>query len=107
MGGLFTVTPFLGGRLTGYDKTVTGFHASPGITTPLEETNDDAQLRRLLETGVDVETILARAYHGGWLLEHRRHPPHDRAGHALPFITGHGETRLPQWTDIDRLGQTN
>jgi len=107
VGGLFTVTPFLGGRLTGYDKTVTGFHASPGITTPLEETDNDAQLRRLLETGVDVQTILARAYHVGgfWNIDAILHTIEPAIHYQ--FITGHGETRLPQWTDIDRLGQTN
>src|SRR5262249_46590969 len=64
-GGLFTITPFAGGRLAGYDKTVVGFHQPPGITTPLEVTNDDAQLRRLFETGVDIQTILSKPYQVG------------------------------------------
>jgi LPS-assembly protein len=107
VGGLFTITPFLGGRLTGYDKTVIGSHATPGITTPLEVTNDDPQLRRLLETGADVETILSRAYPVGgfWNIDAILHTIEPAVHYT--FITGRGETRLPQWTDLDRLGDTN
>ena len=42
-GGLFTVTPFAGGRLTYYDKRVVGHTPRRGITTPLEETDNDTQ----------------------------------------------------------------
>jgi LPS-assembly protein len=106
-GGLFTMTPFVGGRLTGYDKTVVGFHQSPGITTPLEVTSDDPQLRRLFETGMDVQTILAKPYQVGgfWNVDAILHTIEPAVQYR--FITGKGETRLPQWTDIDRIGDTN
>lgn len=107
IGGLFTVTPFAGGRLTGYDKKVVGFHSSPGITTPLEVTENELQLRRLLETGVDIETILSKPYQVGglWNIDAILHTIEPAVHYT--FITGKGETRLPQWTDIDRIGDTN
>src|SRR5262245_39031229 len=106
-GGLFTVTPFAGGRLTGYDKKVAGFHSSPGITTPLEVTQNDPQLRRLIETGVDIQTILSKPYQVGgfWNIDAILHTIEPAVNYT--FITGKGETRLPQWTDIDRIGDTN
>src|SRR2546428_206374 len=51
---VLTLTPFVGGRLTAYDRTVTGFHTSPGITGTIEETNDHTRLRRLFEAGGGV-----------------------------------------------------
>jgi LPS-assembly protein len=106
LGGV-TVTPYVGGRLTGYNKTVVGFQQVPGITTPLEVTSDDPQLRRLLETGVDVQTILSRPYQVGglWNIDAILHTIEPAVRYT--FITGKGETGLPQWTDIDRIGDTN
>ncbi|HSF07607.1 MAG TPA: LPS assembly protein LptD [Methylomirabilota bacterium] len=63
-GGVVTVTPFLGGRLTGYDTTVTGTRVTPeGLA--VQNTEADAQLRSLYEVGADVESRLARLYELG------------------------------------------
>jgi len=107
IGGLFTVTPFVGARLTGYDKMVVGYHQAPGITTPLEITDDELHLRRLAEAGADIQTLLARPYHVGgfWNIDGVLHSIEPAVNYT--FITGHGETRLPQWNDIDRLGNSN
>ena len=66
LGGYATLTPFVAGRLTAYDRTVTGHHDSPqgGV---VEETNDDPRLRRLVEAGVDLATNVTRVYStNGW-----------------------------------------
>jgi LPS-assembly protein len=105
--GLFTVTPFMGGRLTGYNKIVVGSHATPGITVPLEVTDNDPRLRTLFETGADVQTILSKVYQVGgfWNVDAILHTIEPAVRYQ--YITGHHETQLPQWTDIDRLGNTN
>ena len=105
--GLFTVTPFMGGRLTGYDKTVVGSHASPGITVPLEVTDNDPRLRYLFETGADVQTVLSKVYQVGgfWDIDAILHTIEPAVRYQ--YITGHHETQLPQWTDIDRIGDTS
>ena len=106
-GGLFTVTPFVGGRLTGYNKVVVGSHASPGITTPLELTDTEPRVRTLFETGADVQTILSKVYQVGgfWNIDAILHTIEPAVRYQ--YITGHHETQLPQWTDIDRIGDTN
>src|SRR5581483_7609907 len=49
--GYFTLTPFLGGRLTGYDKTVTGTRTTRVGDFAVEITEDEPRLRRLAEVG--------------------------------------------------------
>lgn len=58
--GTVAVTPFVGGRLTAYDRTVTGTRVVNSIE--VETTNDDSKLRRLIEAGVDVDARASRAY---------------------------------------------
>jgi LPS-assembly protein len=61
IGGVVTVTPFLGGRFTGYDTSVVGTRVtSEGLV--VQNTNSDGRLRSLYEVGADVETRLARIY---------------------------------------------
>ncbi len=101
-GGLFTVTPFAGGRLTGYDRRVTGTHiGTDGQIT--EVTEDTARLRRLYEVGTDVETTLSRVYRvsGFGNVETLLHTIEPRATYTL--IDGDGKTRLPFWTDTDQI----
>src|SRR6185503_8587998 len=54
--GLFTVTPFVGARATGYDLKVTGVHVSRD-GRGIEDTEQETRVRRLVEGGVDVVTV--------------------------------------------------
>jgi LPS-assembly protein len=106
--GLFTVTPFVGGRLTGYDKTVTGFRTTRAVTGPIEITDDEPRLRRLVEAGTDVEMTMSRVYDaGGWLgAEALLHTIEPRVNYT--WIGGKGQDRLPIWTEgVDRIEDTS
>ena len=61
VGGLFTLTPFAGGRLTYYDQRVTGLHTSP-LGLQSQESVFDPRLRRQIEWGVEGQTRLQRVY---------------------------------------------
>ena len=62
--GLFTVTPFAGGRLTYYDQRVTGEHVNrSGLT--VEDSVYDPRLRRQVEFGVEAESRISRVYTTG------------------------------------------
>jgi LPS-assembly protein len=99
--GVLTVTPFAGGRLTGYDRTVTGLHRGRGglIT---EETDNDPRLRRLVESGFDVETMASRVYRPNrWGFEALLHSIEPRLNYT--WRDGRGMTGLPFWTEADRV----
>jgi LPS-assembly protein len=103
-GGLFTVTPFVGGRLTAYDKTVVGFRTTRAVTGPIEVTDDEPQLRRLAEAGSDLEMRISRVYQvdGFWGYEALLHSIEPRMTYT--WVTGQGQERLPIWTEgIDRI----
>jgi LPS-assembly protein len=107
-GGLFTVTPFVGGRLTAYDKTVIGARNVPGVNGPVEITDDDARLRRLVEGGADLETNLSRVYSAGgtWGIDGLLHSIEPRVQYL--WINGYGKTNLPVWTEgLDRIPNTS
>ena len=93
-----TLTPFLGGRLTGYDRTVTGVRTSRGVDGPIEITSDDPRLRRLLEAGADLETKLTRVYDTGgvWNIDAMLHTIEPRVNYT--WIAGKDKNQLPQWT---------
>ncbi|HEU4367701.1 MAG TPA: LPS assembly protein LptD, partial [Methylomirabilota bacterium] len=104
VGGLFTVTPFAGGRLTGYDKTVVGMTTTRTVTGPVEVTEDEPRLRRLLLAGADVETQLSRVYSAGgtWGIDALLHSIEPRLTYT--WITGRNQDRLPVWTEgVDRI----
>jgi LPS-assembly protein len=106
--GVATVTPFVGGRLTGYDRTVTGYRTSRGVNGPIEVTSDDPRLRRLFEAGADLETRLSRVFvtDGAWGVESMLHTIEPRVGYT--WITGRGQDRLPQWTPtVDNIPDTS
>ena len=108
VGGLLTVTPFVGGRLTGYDKTVTGSRVTRAVSIPIEITEDDARLRRLFEAGTDVETQFSRIYPvgGTWGIDALLHSIEPRVNYT--WITGKGQDRLPVWTEgVDRIPDTS
>ena len=65
--GIITVTPFVGGRFTGYDTTVTGNRTTAdGLT--VQNTEADGQLRSVYEVGADIESRLSRIYELGDVL---------------------------------------
>lgn len=101
--GYLTVTPFVGGRLTGYDRTVTGTHIGRGGVL-VEDTTDEARLRRLLEAGVDLETKISRVFSTGgwWGTEALLHTIEPRIRYGR--VTGWDQDRLPQWTEgVDNI----
>jgi LPS-assembly protein len=105
-GGLFTVTPFLGGRVTAYEQTVGGRR----VTTDgleVDVAHDDPRVRRLAEAGVDVEMPLSRVYaFDRWGVDALLHRVEPRVNYT--FITGSSMTRLPLFTErIDRLKEAS
>jgi LPS-assembly protein len=106
---VLTLTPFVGGRLTGYDKKVVGFTTTRGgISTPIEITEDEFQLRRLFEAGTDLETQFSRIYQVGgvWGIDALLHSIEPRFNYT--WITGKGQKNLPVWTEgVDRIPDTS
>ena len=105
---VLTLTPFIGGRLTGYDRTVTGFRTAQGVAGPIELTSDEPRLRRLFEAGADVETKVARAFNTGgfWNIDAVRHTIEPRLNYT--WITGKGQSQLPQWEPaLDTIDDTS
>jgi LPS-assembly protein len=108
VGGLATVTPFVGGRLTGYDKTVTGFRTTRAVSGVIEVTEDEPRLRRLFEAGTDVETQFSRVYPvaGPGGIDALLHIIEPRVNYT--WITGRNQDRLPQWTEgVDSIPDTS
>jgi LPS-assembly protein len=60
--GLFTVTPFAGGRLTYYDERVVGQRVTRVGALTVEESVDDPRIRRQVEWGVEAESRISRVY---------------------------------------------
>ena len=106
--GVMTLTPFAGGRITAYDKTVTGARSVAGINGPIEITKDESRVRQLLEGGADLETNLSRAYasDGTWGVGGLLHSIEPRAQYL--WINGREKFNLPVWTEgIDRIPNTS
>jgi LPS-assembly protein len=60
--GLFTVTPFAGGRLTYYDQRVVDTRVTRVGALTVEESVDDPRVRRQVEWGVEAESRVSRVY---------------------------------------------
>lgn len=106
--GVVTFTPFVGGRLTGYDRTVTSLREAPGVTGFIETTSDEPRLRRLIEAGTDVETILSRVFDTGgfWNIGAMLHTIEPRVNYT--WIAGKDKNQLPQWTPpLDNIQDTS
>jgi LPS-assembly protein len=105
--GLFTITPFVGGRATLYDSKVSGAVNVPGVNGAVEVTDKEARFRDLAEGGVDVETNVSRVYavDGTWNIAGLLHSIEPRVSYL--WITGHNKTRLPVWTEgVDQIKET-
>ena len=60
--GLFTVTPFVGGRLTYYDQRLISQHVSLASGQNVEDTVYDPRVRRQAEFGIEAESRVSRVY---------------------------------------------
>ncbi|MFQ5899345.1 MAG: LPS-assembly protein LptD [Candidatus Methylomirabilia bacterium] len=102
-GGLFTVTPFIGGRATAYDRTVVGERITgDGIT--VEVTEDDPRVRLLGEAGADAEARASRVFDAGGVggIASLQHVIEPRVNYTA--IDGFDKDKLPQYDvgGIDR-----
>jgi LPS-assembly protein len=93
--GFVALTPFVGGRLTTYDKTVVATRVVDGIT--VEDTRDDPRIRSLVEAGTDAEARATRIYElGGFAgLDAVLHSIEPRLGYT--WIAGANTDRIPDW----------
>ena len=102
--GLFTLTPFAGGRLTYYNQRSVGQLLTHTIY--VEDTEYDPHVRRQVEGGVEVETRASRVFAmNGWgglaALQHLVEP---RAQFLM--IRGYDQKANPQYEPfIDRIGR--
>ena len=106
--GYFTVTPFVGGRATGYDRTVTGTRVSRGSGLVIEETDEDIRVRRYAEVGGDFESRASRVFSTAGFagFDSVLHAMEPRARYVR--VTGQGFSRLPEWTTgVDRIPQAS
>jgi LPS-assembly protein len=102
-GGIFTVTPFLGGRVTTYDQSAVNRTVSLDARTPLDIPNDDTRVRRLVEAGGDIEMPMSRVYaFDRWGVDALLHRIEPRVNYT--FITGSAMNHLPLYTErVDRI----
>ena len=122
--GLFTVTPFVGGRLTYYDQRVVGQRVTRVGAITVDESVDDPRVRRQVEFGVEAESRVSRVYttDGGGSIAAYQHVIEPRV--RLIEIRGLAQKDYPNYdpgagtatgidpgyerrTGIDRLGKAN
>jgi len=106
VGGLFTLTPFVGGRTTFYNERAVGLSVTRGVT--IEDTIHEDRVRLQAEGGVEVETRASRVYDVGGLggISALQHVIEPRA--TLLEIRGINQKALPQYDrDIDKIGRVN
>ncbi len=107
LAGYGAVTPFVGARATGYDRTVVGAEVRDGGVI-VETTSDQVRVRRLTEIGADFETRASKVYAVGGLanIDAVLHSIEPRLNYT--WVQGTKFTRLPQWTPgVDDLTPSN
>ncbi len=106
-GGLFTVTPFLGGRVTGYQTGSVGRRPSGDFFTEVDRVNDDPRVRSFAEAGGDLEMPISRVYaFNRWGVDALLHRIEPRVNYT--FITGTHMNHLPLFTErIDRIKEAS
>jgi LPS-assembly protein len=106
-GGLLTVTPFLGGRVTGYQTGAVARRLASDFVTEVDVINNDPRVRRLVEAGGDVEMPMSRVYaFDRWGIDALLHRIEPRVNYT--FITGAGMHHLPLYTErIDRIKEAS
>jgi LPS-assembly protein len=106
LAGYATLTPFVGGRVTAYDRTVTDTGYKHGVF--IEHTNDRTRVRQLAELGADAESRVTRAYQlgGAGGLAGVLHSVEPRTHYVRIF--GENFYSLPIWTErVDRVPEAN
>ncbi len=104
VGGLFTLTPYGGGRLTFYNQRAVGQSMTDGVW--VEDTIYDPHVRRQVEAGVEAETRASRIFQlDGWgglaALQHLIQP-----SAVFRFIRGLDQKANPQYDPaIDNIGR--
>ena len=99
--GLFTMTPFLGGRLTYYNQRVVRSAISQGpdngYPVTVEKTVDDDRVRQQVEAGVQLETRVSRVFNVGGIggISALQHVIEPRA--TFLEIRGINQKDNPQW----------
>ncbi len=93
--GVFTITPFAGGRLTYYNKRVVDLRNQEGVT--VEDTVHDDRVRRQIEFGFEAETRASRVFvldgsRGVGALQHVVEPRL-----MMTQIRGFDQKDVPQW----------
>ena len=104
--GYATLTPFVGGRATAYDRTVTDTGYKFG--TFIEHTSAESRVRQLGEMGADAETRATRAYEAGglWGLQSVLHSVEPRLDYIRVF--GRNFYSLPIWVErVDHVPEAN
>jgi hypothetical protein len=112
--GFFTVSPFVGGRLTGYDTTATGSRVTRRDSLTVQTTEDDPRLRALYDVGVDLESRASRIWALGDVLgvEALLHSVEPRINYTwldgdevMRYRRDGGTTttRLPQYDGLDAI----
>jgi LPS-assembly protein len=122
--GLFTVTPFAGGRLTYYDQRAVDQRVTHSGALTVEESVYDPRVRRQVEWGVEAESRVSRVYtnEGGGTVAAYQHVIEPRV--RLIQIRGIDQKDYPEYdpgastatgidpgyerrVGIDRLGKAN
>ena len=122
--GVFTVTPFAGGRLTYYDERVVDQRVTRVGALTVEESVHDPRVRRQVEWGIEAESRVSRVYTsdgGGDVaayqhvieprvrviqirgVEQKDYPQYDPGASTATGIDPGYERRV----GIDRLGKAN
>ncbi|MBI4609691.1 MAG: LPS-assembly protein LptD [Candidatus Rokubacteria bacterium] len=97
LGGVVTVTPFLGGRGTYYDKRVVGKRLTRDGAIEVELTEDASRIRAQGEVGADVEARASRIYEVGGVagIDRLQHLIEPRVN--ITEIRGVNQKGLPQF----------
>ncbi len=106
--GLFTVTPFAGGRLTYYNKRVVDQRVTRDGGFLVEETVDDSHVRTQMEGGVELESRASRIWmlDGTWGLAGVQHVIEPRV--TWTEIRGLNQKGNPQFDPaIDKIGKVS
>jgi len=104
--GLFTLTPFAGGRTTYYNQRAVGLRATRGVT--VEDTIHEDRVRLQAEGGVEAETRASRVFQldGAGGIAALQHVIEPRM--TLLQIRGFNQKANPQFDpSIDRIGRVN
>jgi len=106
--GIFTLTPFLGGRLTYYDQRVVGQRNARADGAVVEETVREDRLRRQAEGGIEAESRVSRVFDmdGTGGLAAVQHLIEPRA--TWLEIRGEDQKALPRYDPaIDKVGKVS